>query len=376
MDVVCRRGDTGPAVTRVTALLGRLGLLEVEAVTHGFDERVELAVRDFQQQRGLSVDGVVGPDTYRRLEEARWDLGDRILTHLPGDLMVGDDVSVLQRRLLDLGFGVLRVDGYFGPQTEDAVREFQRNTGLPPDGTCGPATLKALARLAPIVRGGAPGALRDAEHIRDVGPNLTGRTVVVDVGRTDHLPADLADEHDAILHDLAGRVEGRLVAIGVQAYLSAPRGAVPRDDAERAAFANRTRADLFLSLALDTSENPQAKGCSTYFFGGTDPASWSSAGERFAGLVQREIVARTDLLDLRSHAKAFELLRRTEMPAVRLDAGYLTNTSDRARLEDPDFRDQLAEALVVAVQRFYLTPDVDAHTGVLSYSELRAAYTP
>ncbi len=376
MDAVCRRGDTGPAVARVAALLGRLRLLDPAPGVDVFDERLELAVRDFQQQRGLSVDGVVGTETYRRLEEARWALGDRILTHLPGDLLVGDDVSTLQRRLLDLGFGVLRVDGYFGPATDAAVREFQRNIGLPPDGTCGPATLKALARLAPIVRGGAPGALRDAEHIRDVGPNLTGRTVVVDVGRSDHLPDELAAVHDAVLHDLAGRVEGRLVAIGVQAYLGSPRGGRPREDAARAAFANRTRANLFLSLALDTSQNPEAKGCSTYFFGGTDPASWSSAGERLAGLVQREIVARTDLLDLRSHAKAWELLRRTEMPAVRLDAGYLTSAADRARLEDPDFRDLLAEALVVAVQRYYLTPDVDAHTGVLSFSALRAAYTP
>ena len=59
------------------------------------------------------------------------------------------------------------------------------------------------------------------------------------------------------------------------------------------------------------------------------------------------------------------------MPAVRLDAGYLTNAGDSARLRDPEFRDVLAEAIVVAVQRFYLSPEVDAHTGVLRVSELR-----
>ena len=99
----------------------------------------------------------------------------------------------------------------------------------------------------------------------------------------------------------------------------------------------------------------------------------SSVGERFAGLVQREIVARTDLGDLRSHAKTYDMLRRTQMPAVRIDAGYLTNAGDAARLSDPSFRDVIAEAVVVAVQRVYLDPDHDSQTGVLRLSEIREA---
>jgi N-acetylmuramoyl-L-alanine amidase len=339
-----------------------------------YDESVEIAVRTFQQQRGLSVDGVVGPLTFRRLDEARWRLGDRILTHLPGNLTAGDDVYALQRRLLDLGFKVGRVDGYFGPETEAGLREFQRNFGIPPDGTCGPATLKALSRLSPMVKGGAPNALRAEERIREAGPHLGGKIVVIDVGRGHNLPEDYAGASDAILHDLAQRVEGRLVVTGVQAFLTTPRWAAPREEAERAAFANRTGADLFVSLALDASDTVDACGVSTYFFGDASHDAWSSAGERLAGLVQREIVARSDLVDLRSHPKTWDILRHTRMPAVRLDAGYLTNEGDAMRLHDPAFRDVLAEAVVVAVQRFYLSPDLDAHTGVLQLSEIRDSF--
>ncbi len=384
MNAVFRHGDSGPAVAQIIGLLERIDHLG-DAAEHSsgrvgaeepvYDDRVELAVRAFQQERGLTVDGVVGPLTFRRLDEARWRLGDRILTHLPGNLVAGDDVYALQGRLLDLGFPVGRLDGYFGPDTEAGVREFQRNFGIPPDGTCGPATLKALTRLSPMVKGGAPNALRAQERIREAGPHLGGKTVVIDVGRGHSLPAEFAAVSDAILHDLAQRVEGRLVAIGVQAFLTTPRWAdAPGEETERAAFANRTGADLFVSLALDTSPNADACGVATYFFGDANRDTWSSVGERFAGLVQREIVARSDLVDLRSHPKTWEILRHTRMPAIRLDSGYLTNGGDHARLRDPDFRDVLAEAIVVSVQRFYLSPETDAHTGVLQVSELRDSF--
>lgn len=365
------RGDHGEAVTHISGLLARIGLLDGEPGPD-YDDRLELAVRAFQQQRGLSVDGIVGEATYRRLEEARWSLGDRILTHLPGRLLVGDDVFVLQRRLLELGFHTGRVDGYYGSQTEAALREFQRNVGLPADGTCGPATLKALDRLSPRVSGGSPNAMRAAERIRDAGPQLGGKTVVLDPGRGHTLRGDAAAESDAVVRDLTRRIEGRLVAIGVQAYLStAHEGDLPEEE-ERARFANRTGADLFVSLSTDISQNPGAAGISTYFYGAAHHGTVSTAGERLAGLVQREIVARTDLLDLRSHAKSWDLLRRTSMPAVCVATGYLTNPGDRERLLDPGFRDVLAEAVVIAIQRFYLSPEADAHTGVLRLSELRA----
>jgi N-acetylmuramoyl-L-alanine amidase len=294
-------------------------------------------------------------------------------------MLAGDDVFALQQRLLDMGFKVGRVDGYFGPDTEAALRDFQRNLGLPPDGTCGPATLKALGRLQPRVSGGAPNEMRAQERIRKAGPRLAGKIVVIDPKPLlPELPDQLSDDPTVharaqhIVHDVARRIEGRLVAIGVQAFLAGTPGE-SYDEARRADFANRTEADLTISLTVDVAANPGACGVASYFFGSEAHGTRSSTGEKFAGLVQREIVARTDLLDLRPHAKTWDFLRKTRMPAVRLDLGYLTNAGDAARLAHPEFRDTIAEAVVVAIQRFYLAPEVDPHTGVLRYSELRAA---
>lgn len=369
---VLRTGERGPAVADLRGRLEALGLLETTTQpADAYDAPVERAVRAFQQGRGLTADGVVGTATFRALEEARWELGDRVLVHLPGNLQRGDDVFTLQRRLLGLGFKVGRVDGFYGSSTERAVKEFQRNIGVPADGTCGPATLKALGRLAPLVQGGSPNALRAQEHLRREGPRLPGKVVVVDAAPNlapDPVLRAMADEVTA---DLARRVEGRLVALGVQAYLTGLGAPAGLEEADRADFANRAEAHLCISLQVDASDAPEVCGTAAYFFGIESRGVRSSIGERFAGLVQREIVARTDLADLRTHARSWDLLRDTRMPAVRVDVGHVTNPGDAARLADPAFRDTVAEAVVVAVQRMYLTPEDDAHTGVLRLDELR-----
>ena len=103
-----RLGSTGAAVAEVCARLAHLGLLVdnsgTAVATNIYDEHVVDAVRTFQQERGITVDGLVGPETFRRLDEARWQLGDRVLSFTAGHLMVGDDVTELQRRLNQLGF--------------------------------------------------------------------------------------------------------------------------------------------------------------------------------------------------------------------------------------------------------------------------------
>lgn len=373
-----RLGDTGPTVAEIRRKLVILGLLQdtgdalpdpEEAV---FDEACDRAVRHFQQQRGLNVDGLVGRETSEALEEARWRLGDRVLSHQVSRLLRGDDVAALQRRLLDMGFNCGRVDGIFGPETAQALRELQRSLGVNPDGTCGPDTFRALDRLVRTVTGGHHQNLREAEALARSGPRLGGKVVVIDPGHggLDHGNVANGLTEAAIVEDLAARIEGRLTALGVQAYLT--RGISGRhsrrsnvDDESRAAFANEARADLLVSLHVDSHASPIPNGVATYYFGTEGFGQSSAMGQRFADLVLREIVARTDLLNCRTHGKTWDLLRRTRMPAVRLDLGYITNPKDAARLADPSFRDVVAEAILVAVQRLYLPPDDDAPTGAL-----------
>ena len=72
------------------------------------------------------------------------------------------------------------------------------------------------------------------------------------------------------------------------------------------------------------------------------------------------MLARTDLLDCRSHATTWTLLRLTRMPAIRIDTGYLTNPGDRSRLANAHFIDTLAEGIAQGVVRYFSPGEPDA----------------
>jgi N-acetylmuramoyl-L-alanine amidase len=380
-----RHGDRGGAVMEIRAALAALGLLANpdEDLTTGkqvapdfFDDDLDHAVRAFQQRRGLLVDGIVGPATYRALREASYRLGARTLAHQFGAPMYGDDVATLQARLQDLGFYHALVDGYFGLQTHNALMSYQREYGLAPDGICGPETLRSLYFLGSRVTGGSLHAIREEEHVRLSGPRLSGKRIIIDPGRggTDHGlivngtqgPISEAD----ILWDLASRLEGRMTAIGMETFLSRPVNHSPAD-AERAATANTVGADLMISLRFERQASPSASGVSCFYFG-SPHGSVSTIGRNLADFIQRELVARIGLRDCRTHGRTWDLLRLTRMPTVQVDVGYITNPHDSTMLATREVRDGIAEGILAAVKRLYLLGKNDRPTGTFTFAELLA----
>jgi N-acetylmuramoyl-L-alanine amidase len=361
-----RRGHRGSAVAEVRSMLASIGLLDNTdpAAADVFDEATELAVRHFQQRRQISVDGIVGKETYETLTDAHWRLGDRPLFHQAGRPLTGDDVAGLQQQLLELGYDIKRADGIFGRTTAEALRAFQQDYGLVPDAICGPGTLRALRQLGRRVVGGRPQWLREMVAVAASGPSLLGKRIVLDPGHGGDDPGIVHGElsEAALAWDVASRLEGRLTALGVRTWLSRGPYNGPSDE-QRAQFANDVSADLVLSLHVDGFSSPRPHGLAVYYYGGSE--STSTIGERLADLAQRELVARTDLQDNRIHGKAWTLLRLTRMPAVRVELGYLSSPIDRELLVDPMFRDTVAEGLLVAVQRLYLPKADDPPTGVL-----------
>ena len=129
---VLKKGSTGSAVKQAAA--GTQGaVLRPGSVDGIFGPATAKAVRFYQADHGLVVDGIVGPKTWAGLDPPTVKRGSK-----------GDAVKRLQRLLRDFGYSPGAVDGDFGPKTEQAVEAFQTDFGLQVDGIAGPQTWAAL----------------------------------------------------------------------------------------------------------------------------------------------------------------------------------------------------------------------------------------
>lgn len=382
---VLKVGDHSPRVAEVRAALARLGLIpnfsqdvKTDQVFKDsdtiFDAELEAALRGFQQSRGIIASGEIDETTLRVLREASYRLGARVLSYQPNNEMIGDDVVQLQKQLQELGFYADRIDGHFGPCTHQGLLKYQMNYGLNMDGICGPNTIRALGRLGRRITGGSPQTLHERERMRAAGPRLTGKRVVIDpsLGGADKgltvsgIYGDITEEE--LMWDLACRVEGRMIAAGMETIVSRPRQDNP-SLRQRADIANAFNADLMICLQADRYRNDKASGCATFYFG-SEMGNSSMTGELLSGFIQREIAARTKLVNCGNHARTWDLLRMTQMPCVEVVTGYLTNPGDVRILTNPAKRDAIAEAIVVAVKRLYLMDRDDQPTGTYKFSQL------
>lgn len=140
------RHDTGAAVEDVQRRLIKAGYLDDDQATGVFDAATTRAVADLCRDAGIEVRDGVDEVVWTRLVDASFELGDRNL-FLRVPFFHGRDVKILQGALSVLGFTCGDVDGIFGPHTEDALRRFQLNMGLPSDGIAGAFTFRALNNL-------------------------------------------------------------------------------------------------------------------------------------------------------------------------------------------------------------------------------------
>jgi N-acetylmuramoyl-L-alanine amidase len=366
------RGDISEMLPNIKAQMARLGLHVGGTETADFDRAFELGVRQFQQDRGILCDGVLGPETFSALEQARYQLGDRVLRFDPVRVLTGDDVVDLQTKLAGLGFYPGRIDSEYASLTETAVKELQMSLGTKVDGVTGPQTLRGLNAIDRNQDTGNLFALQERARVAASGTSLVGRTFVIEAATTvvDFQTLPMTDEQSAlerqITLDIASRLVGRLEAIGAGALLL-------EGDAVEVNRADTLGASAVITVTADVSKSKDANGLATFYFGHERQSDLNSpTGQKLAELIQGELVARTGMLDCRTHARTWLSLKRLKTPKVHVVSGYLTNQDDLENLQDPHVRDAIADGIAAALQRLYIVEDKDPQTGTLSLDAIKA----
>lgn len=301
-----RLNDSGEPVRDIQDRLSALGFGCDQDPRGEFRQATFVAVTAFQRDRGLTPDGIVGPDTWRALYEAGYRLGDRLL-FLRRPMLRGEDVSELQSRLNSLGFDAGKPDGIFGPDTERAVVDFQRNRGLAEDRVAGPEVITEIRLVSrgPIRAGRQ--VVREREWLRSAHPGLVGTRISFDAAsRTPDEAGRAWQAANAAALELQER--GGLPLISRSADEVLP-------ERVRARRSNRNAADLVISFQLGDQEDD-----AVYYF--STATVESEVGRRLATHLSAALGGAHE-------GRATAILRETRSPAVVIHRHDLDATLGR-----------------------------------------------
>ena len=155
------------------------------------------------------------------------------------------------------------------------------------------------------------------------------RTVVIDAGHGGHdrggVPYQRIGEKGMTL-DVSLRLKRILQASGYRVIMTRESDVfIPLGT--RVAIANRNRGAVFVSVHFNSSRRAGANGIETYYYRG-DSAS-------LAASIHRNVVAGAPTENRGIRRRGFYVIRRTAIPAVLVECGFLTNPEEGRLAQNP-----------------------------------------
>ena len=116
---------------------------------------------------------------------------------------------------------------------------------------------------------------------------------------------------------------------------------------DRAAFANKRNAKVFVSIHCNASENHKGSGIETFY------TEQKGLEDRvLAEMIQSAVVKQTDALDRGIKAANYTVIVRSKMPAALIEVGFLTDEVEMEMLLDKEYQEKLAKGIVEGIIRY------------------------
>lgn len=171
-------------------------------------------------------------------------------------------------------------------------------------------------------------------------------TVVIDAGHGGFdrggIPANIIPEKGVAL-DVARRLRRYLDDAGFRTVMTRSSDTFVTLDS-RVGVANRQRRAIFVSIHFNSAPRRGANGIETFY--------GSPRAKRLASLIQRNAMKTTSGENRGIKRARFYVLRRSKIPAVLIECGFLTNPQDARRAARPAYRDQLARQIARAIIQY------------------------
>ncbi|MGG3467856.1 cell wall-binding repeat-containing protein [Neobacillus pocheonensis] len=180
--------------------------------------------------------------------------------------------------------------------------------------------------------------------------SLAGLKIVVDAGHGGDDPGASGyglDEKEVVL-DVAKRVQLKLEAAGATIVMTRESDTYPTLE-DRVNLANDQKADSFVSIHANSSLSPAASGSETYW----NSKYFGNESKALAQSIQTELYKQMDTKDRGVKEADFYVIKNTNMPSVLVELAFISNASDAAKLGDPNYREQAAEAIYQGFVNYY-----------------------
>ncbi|KPQ35759.1 MAG: N-acetylmuramoyl-L-alanine amidase [Phormidesmis priestleyi Ana] len=207
----------------------------------------------------------------------------------------------------------------------------------------GNAAREASARVVSEARQPAANRQETAGELPRL-PN--GRfTVVIDPGHGGRDPGAVGInglQEKQVVNDIAPRVAAILRQQGANVVMTRDSD-IEVDLQPRVQTAERVNASIFVSIHANaiSMSRPDVNGLETFYA--------SDAGRRLADTVHATVLRAMRMRDRRVRAARFYVIRQTSMPAILIETGFVTGAEDAPNLANPDWREQMAEAIAEGI---------------------------
>ena len=188
---------------------------------------------------------------------------------------------------------------------------------------------------------------------------IKGKTIVIDAGHggmdCGAIGASGVYEKDVTLA-IAKHLQKQLMMEGANVMMTrttdreVSRQKDVSDSAELAArvtVAERSQADVFVSIHLNSFSSPDVGGVETYYYQG------SFAGERLAHAVQKSLMTQFALQDRGVKTANFYVLKHSSMPTILTELAFISNPREEKLLTSPDAQGVFAMAILTGLKQYF-----------------------
>lgn len=122
---------------------------------------------------------------------------------------------------------------------------------------------------------------------------------------------------------------------------------------KRVEIASQAKANLFVSVHYNSCRSPEVQGVEVFFYDSKEDKVRTAASKKLADSVLGKVLRRTGAHSRGVKKGNFYVIRETDMPAIIVEGGFISNAQERALLKSRDYQERIARGIADGVHAYF-----------------------